>query len=92
MCRLVRWGDVAKLKKKCGKPRISTVSGYQVIGKSDCLQFTDYRLRFTVIPKPMSKQKQKKQFYLLSLGCSKNTVDSESMAALLHKAGFSGCQ
>lgn len=38
----------------------------------------------------MSKQKQKKQFYLLSLGCSKNTVDSESMAALLHKAGFSG--
>ncbi len=38
----------------------------------------------------MSKQKKKKQFYLLSLGCSKNTVDSESMAALLQKAGFSG--
>ncbi|MCP5095728.1 MAG: 30S ribosomal protein S12 methylthiotransferase RimO [Chloroflexi bacterium] len=38
----------------------------------------------------MSKQKQKKQFYLLSLGCSKNTVDSESMAALLQKAGFNG--
>ena len=38
----------------------------------------------------MSIQKQKKQFYLLSLGCSKNTVDSESMAALLHKAGFRG--
>lgn len=38
----------------------------------------------------MSKQKRKKQFYLLSLGCSKNTVDSESMAALLHKADFSG--
>lgn len=38
----------------------------------------------------MSKQKQKKQFYLLSLGCSKNTVDSDSMAALLHKAGFDG--
>ncbi|MCP4360217.1 MAG: 30S ribosomal protein S12 methylthiotransferase RimO [Chloroflexi bacterium] len=38
----------------------------------------------------MSKQKQKKQFYLLSLGCSKNSVDSESMAALLHKAGFGG--
>jgi len=34
--------------------------------------------------------KQKKQFYLLSLGCSKNTVDSESMAALLHRAGFHG--
>lgn len=38
----------------------------------------------------MSKQQQKKQFYLLSLGCSKNTVDSESMAALLNKAGFDG--
>lgn len=38
----------------------------------------------------MSKHKQKKHFYLLSLGCSKNTVDSESMAALLHKAGFAG--
>lgn len=38
----------------------------------------------------MSKQKQKKQFYLLSLGCSKNTVDSESMAALLQNSGFHG--
>lgn len=38
----------------------------------------------------MSKQQQKKQFYLLSLGCSKNTVDSESMANLLVKAGFVG--
>lgn len=38
----------------------------------------------------MSKQKQKKQFYLLSLGCSKNTVDSESMASLLVNAGFRG--
>jgi ribosomal protein S12 methylthiotransferase len=38
----------------------------------------------------MSKAKQKKQFYLLSLGCSKNTVDSESMASLLHRAGFDG--
>ncbi len=38
----------------------------------------------------MTKQKQKKQFFLLSLGCSKNRVDSESMAELLHKAGFSG--
>ena len=27
---------------------------------------------------------------MLSLGCSKNTVDSESMAALLHEAGFRG--
>jgi ribosomal protein S12 methylthiotransferase len=38
----------------------------------------------------MSKQQQKKNFYLLSLGCSKNTVDSESMASLLHKGGFAG--
>ena len=37
----------------------------------------------------MSKAKQKKQFYLLSLGCSKNTVDSTSMADLLMRAGFS---
>ena len=37
----------------------------------------------------MSKAKQKKQFYLLSLGCSKNTVDSTSMADLLQRAGFS---
>ncbi|HRO23427.1 MAG TPA: 30S ribosomal protein S12 methylthiotransferase RimO, partial [Promineifilum sp.] len=37
----------------------------------------------------MSKAKQKKQFYLLSLGCSKNTVDSTSMADLLYRAGFS---
>jgi ribosomal protein S12 methylthiotransferase len=36
----------------------------------------------------MSKAKQKKQFYLLSLGCSKNTVDSNSMADLLLRAGF----
>lgn len=38
----------------------------------------------------MSKQKRKKQFHLVSLGCSKNTVDSESMAALLGRAGFAG--
>jgi ribosomal protein S12 methylthiotransferase len=37
----------------------------------------------------MNKQ-AKKQFYLLSLGCSKNTVDSESMGSLLQQAGFSG--
>ncbi len=35
----------------------------------------------------MSKSKS---FYLLSLGCSKNTVDSESMAQLLGGAGFKG--
>jgi ribosomal protein S12 methylthiotransferase len=38
----------------------------------------------------MSKQKRKRQFYMLSLGCSKNTVDSESMAALLNRAGYAG--
>ncbi|MFN2208010.1 MAG: 30S ribosomal protein S12 methylthiotransferase RimO [Candidatus Promineifilaceae bacterium] len=37
----------------------------------------------------MNKQ-DKKQFYMLSLGCSKNTVDSESMGSLLQRAGFSG--
>lgn len=35
-------------------------------------------------------KRTKKQFYLLSLGCSKNTVDSESMAALLQRDGYSG--
>lgn len=30
-----------------------------------------------------------KKFYLVSLGCAKNTVDSESMATLLEGAGFS---
>jgi ribosomal protein S12 methylthiotransferase len=39
----------------------------------------------------MVKQKQSSnQFYLLSLGCSKNTVDSESMAQLLQGAGYQG--
>jgi ribosomal protein S12 methylthiotransferase len=31
----------------------------------------------------------KKSFYLVSLGCAKNTVDSESMATLLQQAGYS---
>jgi ribosomal protein S12 methylthiotransferase len=34
--------------------------------------------------------KRKNNYYLLSLGCSKNTVDSESMAQLLNKAGMNG--
>ncbi len=38
----------------------------------------------------MSKYKKKKQFHLISLGCSKNTVDSEGMAELMERAGFSG--
>lgn len=37
-----------------------------------------------------SKLKNQKSFYLLSLGCSKNTVDSESMAQLLGGAGYQG--
>jgi ribosomal protein S12 methylthiotransferase len=37
----------------------------------------------------MSK-KRKDTYYLLSLGCSKNTVDSESMATLLEEAGLRG--
>ena len=31
-------------------------------------------------------------YYLLSLGCAKNTVDSESMAALLEQAGLRGTE
>ncbi len=38
----------------------------------------------------MTEKTQQKQFYLLSLGCSKNTVDSESMATLLNRAGYQG--
>jgi ribosomal protein S12 methylthiotransferase len=38
----------------------------------------------------MSQKKRRNRFFLLSLGCSKNTVDSESMAALLGQAGFRG--
>src|SRR5450759_2642557 len=29
-----------------------------------------------------------KKYYLVSLGCAKNTVDSESMASLLTEAGY----
>lgn len=38
----------------------------------------------------MSKQKRKRQYHLITLGCSKNSVDSDSMAALLDHHGFSG--
>lgn len=38
----------------------------------------------------MSKYKTQKQFFLLSLGCSKNSVDSESMATLLTRSGLRG--
>ena len=37
----------------------------------------------------MKKQKQIKKFYLISLGCAKNSVDSRSMAGLLDRAGLS---
>ncbi|NTU62532.1 MAG: 30S ribosomal protein S12 methylthiotransferase RimO, partial [Chloroflexi bacterium] len=31
-----------------------------------------------------------KRYYLLSLGCSKNSVDSDSMAQLLNASGYAG--
>lgn len=37
-----------------------------------------------------NKMNRNDKFYLLSLGCSKNTVDSESMAQLLHRSGMRG--
>ncbi len=37
-----------------------------------------------------AKRKRKDKYYLLSLGCSKNTVDSESIAQILHQGGMSG--
>jgi ribosomal protein S12 methylthiotransferase len=36
--------------------------------------------------------KRKNQYFLLSLGCSKNTVDSESIARLLNGAGMRGVE
>lgn len=39
-----------------------------------------------------AKLKRKDNYYLLSLGCSKNTVDSESMAQLLNGAGMRGVE
>ena len=38
----------------------------------------------------MDQNLEPQQFFLVSLGCSKNTVDSESMAALLGRAGYLG--
>ncbi len=39
--------------------------------------------------KPLSSNPYRPgKFYLVSLGCAKNTVDSESMAALLEKSGY----
>ncbi|MBX3061719.1 MAG: 30S ribosomal protein S12 methylthiotransferase RimO [Anaerolineae bacterium] len=37
-----------------------------------------------------TSSKRRNNYFLLSLGCSKNTVDSESMAQLLSKAGMQG--
>jgi len=31
-----------------------------------------------------------KRYYLLSMGCSKNSVDSDSMAQLLNSSGYTG--
>ena len=36
------------------------------------------------------KTKMRDKYYLLSLGCSKNTVDSESMAQVLNHEGMRG--
>jgi ribosomal protein S12 methylthiotransferase len=36
------------------------------------------------------KETPRTQYYLLTLGCPKNTVDSEGMAMLLSQAGY-GC-
>lgn len=38
----------------------------------------------------MDEKEDKEKFFLLSLGCSKNTVDSHSMISLLGDAGFQG--
>jgi ribosomal protein S12 methylthiotransferase len=38
----------------------------------------------------MSPQSQAGKFHIISLGCSKNTVDSESMSALMQNDGYSG--
>ena len=37
-----------------------------------------------------TKHKRNDKYYLLSLGCAKNTVDSESMAQILHAQGMRG--
>ena len=39
----------------------------------------------------MTKRPNKDKYFLLSLGCSKNSVDSESMAQLLQRQGMNGC-
>lgn len=38
----------------------------------------------------MTKNSKHNKYYLLSLGCSKNTVDSESIAQVLHQNGLRG--
>lgn len=40
----------------------------------------------------MSKTRTRDRFHLISLGCSKNTVDSEAMADKLGQAGFSATE
>lgn len=42
--------------------------------------------------KKQSKRILPSSYYLLSLGCSKNTVDSESMAQLLNESGMQGIE
>lgn len=51
--------------------------------------FKDFLTRLS-LSMATSKTKKRDRYYLLSLGCSKNTVDSESMAQLLNRSGMQG--
>ena len=37
----------------------------------------------------MSRRSARRRYYLVSLGCAKNTVDAQGMALLLEQAGYS---
>jgi ribosomal protein S12 methylthiotransferase len=41
-------------------------------------------------PSSMAKKQRQDKYFLLSLGCSKNTVDSESIAQVLNQSGMRG--
>ncbi len=49
-------------------------------------------IHFRRISRLKDRDMNRKKFYLVSLGCAKNTVDSESMASLLQVAGFSATE
>ena len=44
----------------------------------------------TLLRTDMAASQSKDKYYLLSLGCAKNTVDSESMAQVLQQSGMRG--